>query len=392
MYKSPIFFLLCSILGFNLLAQPTVGLLEYHEDTYPGYTLFAPLQNTTTYLIDNCGNLVHQWESNATPGSVVYLLEDGSLLRVERLNVQGFNSGGKGGRIKQMDWDGNLIWQYELADGTQHQHQDVEVMPNGNILAIAWELKTTAEAIAAGRNPQFLGNEFWPDKVVELEPIGTDSANVVWEWHIWDHLIQDFDATKANFGVVAEHPELMDINYIGNVGAGGNVDWVHFNSIDYNADFDQIVLSSRHFQEIWIIDHSTTTEEAAGHSGGNSGKGGDILYRWGNPKVYDRGNDTDTRLFFQHDAQWIPEGRPGAGMLMVFNNGLNRPGGNYSSVDVIDPPIDDQGNYLLEETSHFGPELASWTYNAPSPNDFSKLNLTVRCSGNTSILSIITVR
>ena len=384
-----LYFLLLSVhLSY---AQQTVGLFEYGDEAFDGYTLFAPQQNTSTYLIDNCGNLVHEWESDLRPGSVVYLEEDGYLYRAERLDIPGFTSGGRGGRIKQIDWDGNTVWQYDLADDTQRQHHDIEVLPNGNVLAIVWIEKSAAEAIVEGRNPLFLGDVIWSEKIVELEPVGTNEANIVWEWDLWDHLVQDFDATKENFGVVAEHPELMDVNYTGNVGPASNVDWAHFNAIDYNPELDQIMVSSRHFEEIWIIDHSTTTEEAAGHTGGNSGKGGDLLYRWGNPRVYDRGNDTAQRLFGQHDPNWIEEG-PDAGKIIIFNNGVNRPNGNWSSVDLIEAPIDSEGQYILEDNSAYGPVTAAWSYTATLPAAFYSVNIsgaqrmsngnTVICEGN----------
>src|SRR5690606_15913622 len=106
-----------------------------------------------------------------------------------------------------------------------------------------------------------------------------------------------------------------------------------FNAIDYNPQLDQIMISTREFSELWIIDHSTTTAEAAGHTGGRSGKGGDILYRYGNPAAYNRGTRADQKFFYQHDAQWIEPGLPGAGNILVFNNGWNRvDGSSFSSV------------------------------------------------------------
>ena len=195
------------------------------------------------------------------------------------------------------------------------------------MLVIAWVRKTSMEAIQAGRDPLFLADgELWSDMIFELQPDGAGGATVVWQWDAWDHLIQDFDSNVDNFGVVADHPELIDINYRENDGA----DWLHINSVDYNPDLDQIALSVPKFDEFWIIDHGTTTQEAAGHTGGARGMGGDLLYRWGSPAAHDAGTAGDQQLWYQHDVHWITPGLPGAGRILLFNNGRNRPEGNFS--------------------------------------------------------------
>ena len=72
----------------------------------------------------------------------------------------------------------------------------------------------------------------------------------------------------------SSHPELIDVN-IGTLPSGGPLggsgDWIHANSIDYCPELDQIVFSSHKLHEIYVIDHSTTINESASHSGGNSG-------------------------------------------------------------------------------------------------------------------------
>jgi signal peptidase I len=229
---------------------------------------------------------------------------------------------------------------------------------------IVWVTKTRAEAIAAGRNPNTIQeNTFTPDKIIEVKQTGPTSGDVVWEWHVWDHLIQDYDSSKDNYGVVGDHPELIDINF----GEDFVGDWLHTNSLDYNSTFDQILIDVHNFNEVWVIDHSTTTEEAADHTGGHYGHGGDLLYRWGNPQAYDRGTSSDQILYGQHDASWIKPGYPGAGDVLVFNNGYNRPGGDYSTVDEFTPPIDVEGNYYLEPGSAYGPENLTWSYTANPP-------------------------
>lgn len=380
--KTALFIGLFFFAQVSLIAQ-TVGTLFNSPNAVDGYTLFAPGGSDTTYLIDNCGRKINTWASNYKPGNAVYLEPDGHLWRTCRLNNPTFPLGGTGGRIEKYDWDGNLVWSYNVSDTSKCQHHDIEVLPNGNVLVLANEMKKQAACLAAGRDPSKtpISGELWPEMILELQPIGTDSAVVVWEWHIWDHMVQDHDISKANYGIIADHPELMDLNFY---GANVKEDWLHANGLDYNTDLDQIVLSTRIPNEIWIIDHSTTTLESASHSGGNSGKGGDLLYRWGNPIVYGAGTAADQTLFGQHNPQWIKNGHPGEGNLSIFNNGDNslRP---YSSADLIKTPVDLSGNYALQTGSAYGPDSAYWSY-ADSGNFYSPIISGVEVLHNGNVL------
>ena len=349
----------------------TVGL--FLNDTihaFNGYTLFAPKQNTMTYLINNDGRIVHRWASSKyPPGQSVYLLENGDLLRTCMVLSQLSTGGGEGGRVEEYNWNDSLVWQLDYSTSTYMQHHDVKRLPNGNTLMLVVEKKTVAEVIAAGfdtssiQEPDFRQQQMMlPDMVVEIEPTSPSGGAVVWEWHVWDHLIQSHDATKLNYGVPSAHPELID-------AAGDHralpVFWNHMNSIDYDSTFDQIAVSVRGNSEVWIIDHSTTTAEAAGHTGGKGGKGGDLLYRWGNPITYEAGSVSNETYFQQHDVEWIKPGCPGAGDLLCFNNGVGR---NYSTVDEIAPPVNSSGSYLLTAGSAYGPTNLAWTYEADPPS------------------------
>ena len=343
----------------------------FSQDAFEGYTLFTPGgggggASATTYLKDNNLNNIQTWSHSNGPASMPYLTpgdgagwENTLLIYPYRVDNPTMESGGVGGAFEVLTWDGALVWEYELSNNDYQHHHDVEPLPNGNVLIISWEKKTATEAYAAGRttlngNPL---NQMWSSAIFEIQHNGSGDGEVVWEWHLWDHLIQDADPGDDNYGVVADHPELFDINN-GNVGGSGgpgpsNADWIHLNAISYNADFDQIVISSRFQDEIFVIDHSTTTEEAAGHSGGNYGKGGDFLYRWGNPQNYDRGNNSDKTLEDQHSINWIPEGYPGEGNFILFNNGDNE------AIEFV-PPMDEDGFYTIEEGQPFGPDEIIW--------------------------------
>ncbi len=352
-------------------AQNTVGTVLNTSESFNGYTLFTA--QTETYLINNCGEVINQWSSNFPPGNAVYLLEDGSLLRASKIVNPDINFGGTGGRIEKYDWDGSLTWSYNYSNSSMVQHHDIYPLPNGNMLMLAVTVMENDEAIEAGRDPSKLEeNTLYNEQIIELQPIGTDSAIIIWEWNINDHLIQEFDNTKSNYGDVNENPQLLDINFLN--GLSGNSNWLHINSIQYNSALNQIILSSRLLCEIYIIERPTTTEVGAAHSGGFYGKGGDFLYRWGNPQAYQQGTSVDQKLFRQHYPHWIPEGLDDAGKLIIFNNGWGRVP-TYSEVLVISPPTQTDGVYSYDPNSAYGPLTADYTYTDPidQTNFFSRI-------------------
>ena len=181
-------------------------------------------------MIDNAGRQIHTWASDNQPGQAAYLLESGHLLRTANSGPNHvFNAGGSGGRVQEFSWDGSLLWDFGYSTGQYRLHHDIEPLPNGNVLMIAWEYKSVEQAIASGRNALLLTQgALWPDHIIEVKPDGASGGTIVWEWHVWDHLIQDYDATKDNYGVVSQHPELVDVNYSALAPQQqGGADWNH---------------------------------------------------------------------------------------------------------------------------------------------------------------------
>jgi len=284
------------------------------SDTQEGYFLFTPWHSTTTYLINETGVVNHTWQSTYYPLYDSYMGDNGSIY----LAIESGNGG-----VQKIGYDGTILWEYHYTRDTSYATHDIVPLPNGDILIIMQEIKSRAQAIQAGRDPNSFSDNFYPNMILQIHQTGPTTGDIVWEWHIWDHLVQHFDATKDNYGVISEHPELADINHDQYWSRG----WPYMNSVDYNPQYDQVLLSAHNFDEVWIIDHSTTTEEAASHTGGKYGHGGDLLYRWGNPQAYGRGDANDKELYFQHQVCWVKQGLPHQGDILVFSNGNTRPGG-----------------------------------------------------------------
>lgn len=318
---------------------------------WDGYFLTAAKNATSATLYDTSWTSYHTWTGlTGSTGYSAYLMPGGYLWRAAKA-TSGLPSGAPMGpicgRITKHDYAGNLLWDYLITGTDFVSHHDIRPLPNGNVLAIVYERRTAAEVTAAGCTTY--SGQMWPDKIIEIQQTGLTTGTVVWEWKSWDHLMQNTDPTKANYVTsLVDNPQLLNINY------QAQSDWQHMNGVDYNPILDQISFSSHNHNEWFIIDHSTTTAEAASHSGGFSGKGGDLLYRWGNPAAY--GATGSTILNVTHDAHWADEFSTVPGRLCGYNNkGVSS---SQSSADQIITPVNGY-NYTITSGAAYAP--ASYT-------------------------------
>lgn len=321
------------------------------------YTLYAPKNGTQALLIDTADSptTFKTWTFNSSKknGYSAYLVTPGdTLVRTYAYTGNSLNGGGITGGVQKVAWDGTVIWDYVYSSSTYCIHHDICPMPNGHVLMISYETKTSAEVSAAGCTTSLSGG-MWSEKIIEVKPTGATTGEIVWEWHLWDHLCQSANSSKPNYvSSVSANPQLMNINY------NTQKDWWHMNGIDYNAQRDQIVVSSHNMNEVYVIDHSTTTAEAATHSGGNSGKGGDFLYRWGNPASYGASGTTNFNVV--HDAHWVPSDNPNyPSYLTAYNNQGGT--GNKTAIDIWNPPY--SGNsYTMNTGSAQSPSTYTYRY------------------------------
>jgi len=290
------------------------GLLVYNPSKfYDGYILVNDAAANRVYLMDKKTSVIFEWNMDGKRlGNDAHLMENGKILAMLEAEDPQIQIGGFGGMPAILNKDGVVEWSYLHSDENQIAHHDLEMLPDGNILFMSWQKKSEAEAADAGYSG---GTQVIYDAIYEIDPA---SNEIVWEWHMWDHLIQDFDPARANYGVIADHPERIDFNYF----QGGEIpgDISHANGIAYDAANDLIFLSANFYSEIWVIDHSTSPEEARGSTGGNYGKGGDLIYRFGNPEAYD--NSQGLRRFDRNHYPNLLSGDK-KGNIMVFANGLS---------------------------------------------------------------------
>jgi hypothetical protein len=390
MYSKVIFILLSCVILYSCKDNddtiavpediPQSNITVYNQDQLTDdYVLISPFRGNSTFLMDRLGTVLQRW-SSAESTLMGYLREDGSVVRSIVTGVDnGITIGGKTGAIEIIDKDNNQIWKWTLDSSTEALHHDIALLPNGHILASVWVVKDRATCIANGRDPStIVADRLVIDKVIEIEPVGTEQANIVWEWSLWDHLVQNFDTAQLNFGD-ASNGSLFDINQ-----STEGENFTHVNGLDYIPSLDQIILNSRVLNEFIIIDHGITTAEAASNTGGRYNKGGEILYRWGNPESYNSGTSLDRQLHDQHDATFVGNNSLSRGTFLVFDN---QDDPNFSTVKEISINVTADGVYDAIPSTGNSPASPTWSYSSDEIYSARTSGAQRLSSGNTLITS-----
>jgi len=349
---------------FNLStsnAQSQWGIKLNSESAFDGYMLFET--DDDTYLINNCGEILNKWTGISQTDNHTKFLENGNMLYI-------FDNS-----VFEVDWDGNIINQVTHGQDDLLLEYEIELLPDGNYLCVSRRDMSQLDFQNLGYD---VPNTF-PTRIDGVVELDRNTGQVVWEWNIRDHVIQERDPSAPNYGLIAQNPGLLNMDAI------STYDWqttesFMINSMDYNAERDEIIVSVRKMCEVVIIDHSTTAAEAMGHSGGRHGKGGDVIYRWGNPANYGAGvpanydfgqeAENDQRLYYQHNPHWIDHGEH-KGKIMIYSNGLNRPAqtfdSRYSNIPVISPEYDADDLYVLTPGQAYGPEEPDVEFKGNNP-------------------------
>ncbi|MFH1417209.1 MAG: arylsulfotransferase family protein [Planctomycetota bacterium] len=246
-------------------------------------------------LIDMNGKVVHTWNVAPTFNKRSRLLPDGHLVYA-----------GPNKTIYEYDWDGNVVWKHEGIGSIN----DLRVLPNGNKLLLAHE--PIPDEFQRQVKDVDMSPRWAPRKRGSVEhQLGADlyevdqAGTIVWDWHAHNHLdLNRFSpATPEN-------------------------DWLHVNSIaplPENKWYDagdarfrpgNILVNARNIDTMYIVDKQT---KKVVWEGTHTYKGG---------------------MAHSHEPEMIEKGLPGAGNILVFDNGLfprNREHSGQTFIIELDP-------------------------------------------------------
>ena len=283
----------------------------YKKDKFDSNPIFAiRLGAKSSAVINKEGEIISEFSFTNKLGNDIEILPNGELLGIFKTDDRDdFSFGGSGGILRRVTADKQTLWKYVIASETELAHHDLEILPKGNVMTIVWEEIPIEQAQALGAQTQ---GPIYTEKLVEIDP---NTNQIVWQWRSVDHLIQDVDESASTFGGIRENPRKININYNSNIENG---DWMHANGIVYDHTRDLIFMTVNFYDEVWVIDHSATTEQARTGEGGDYNVGGDLVYRFGNPSAY--GSDAPPIFDRVHHPNFSNDSHT---QMLFYSNGNN---------------------------------------------------------------------
>ncbi len=307
MPRFPMLLLSAALLAAGAHAAPSVyptGVTRYDpQKAFNQYVIFSGADRKT-HLIDMNGNEVKRWDYPGFPAAVIdpalnggkrghVLLQLADLAAPDKLASPG--NGLANQALGELDWDGKEVWRWgdQAPGGAAHQHHDQRRLANGNTLLLA----NKVHAVKGFAVPRVID-----DVIYEVTPQG----KLAWSWTASEHLDEfGFTADQLKRVRASENPDYLHIN---NLAPLGENRW--HAAGDRRFAPDNLLLDSRNANFIAIVDKAS----------------GKVVWRLGpnlppiDPKSARKLPRPVDQISGQHDAHLIPEGLPGAGNLLVFDN------------------------------------------------------------------------
>src|SRR5579883_2574054 len=310
----PLFAITLTLAGQSV--YPTGTTIYDPSHAWSGYTVLSPLGTQAAIVIDMNGKVVKQWDGYVnSAGGPVRVFPDGVVMAANGTNPPRQESV----ELIERDFEGHVLWRFDhveeisTRDGgkiwsaRQHHDWQRDDFPAGyyspGVKPAIEGSKTLILTHTNHTKPDVADAALEDDRVIEVSSKG----EILWQWVASDH-IDEFGFTG---------PARNAIKAAGGVNAArGSFDWLHVNSATYvgpNHWFDEgdsrfapdnVIISSRQASFVAII-----------------GRDGKVVWRLGPDFSESKELRAIGQIIGQHHAHIIPKGLPGAGNLMVFDNG-----------------------------------------------------------------------
>lgn len=314
-------FIVLSLTAFTVAAAPSVyptgTTIYYPKLAWNGYTLLSNLDARGAVLVDMNGRVVKQWRGfNLSAGGPARLLPGGIVIGSAGANPPHQEATA----LVEQDFAGKVLWRFNhnlqiknkdgrLVWSTRQDHDwQRQDYPSGIYSPVFTPAATGSNTLLLThvnhRDAKVADVMLEDDRLIEVNPAG----RIVWQWRAADH-IDEFGFNKVERAAIrsAEHGGLF--------ARRGSYDWLHLNSATYvgpnhwydggDRRFkpDNIIISSRQASFIAII-----------------ARDGSVVWRLG-PDFNSKAERAIGQIIGQHHVHMIPEGLPGAGNLLIFDNG-----------------------------------------------------------------------